>query len=181
MASSGESQTLSLSSTGYSEWSFVCRAAKQTEEDFAGHDCGSDISLGGLQDWKVTPAHGGVEIGEEQSKPVQYTRELDPTFIVHELKSYRSHGKNADQPVQDASNTAMSDEEFEALPDWSDVEDDPHYNQFEEESFCWSSTARSCPSIDSGAVFEMVYPAVHVPSGVSAVVTRDVSSSEKWW
>jgi hypothetical protein len=40
----------------------------------------------------------------------------------------------------------MSDEEFDNLPDWSDVEDDAEYNMVEERSFCWSDTARSCSS-----------------------------------
>jgi hypothetical protein len=48
--------------------------------------------------------------------------------------------------IPGAKFTRMSDEEFDKLPDWSDVEDDPEYDTVEKRSYCWSSTASSCSS-----------------------------------
>jgi hypothetical protein len=48
--------------------------------------------------------------------------------------------------IPGAKFTRMSDEEFDNLPDWSDVEDDPEYDTVEKRSCCWSSTASSCSS-----------------------------------
>ena len=50
------------------------------------------------------------------------------------------------------------------LPNWSDVEDDPEYNQFEEQSFHWTDTESSHSSRKSMRMADASSPAFYMPA-----------------
>lgn len=74
--------------------------------------------------------------------------------------------EGVDNLQEDASCSAgsrfMSDEEFHALPDWSDVEGDSEYNvHFEQDSDVWSGTTGASADLDG----IMAMPAANVSTG----------------
>jgi hypothetical protein len=61
----------------------------------------------------------------------------------------------------------MSDEEFEALPDWFNVENDAE-----------STTGGSCSSRSSMEMASGVSPAVYVPTGYPGVLAQESDSTK---
>lgn len=176
---SRKSTTLSLASSSDSGWSFTCRSARRVEREFA-QDNGREE--------QTTTDHHGVRLphGENVSLPVQ-DKVIAPAPQPEQPRATPKQsavfcGLFVGIPEQAEFHlpySAMSDEEFAALPDWSDVEDDPEYNVCDDEPFCWSSTASSHSSLDAEVSIQIVYPAVHVPTGYTEAAATD--KSEKWW
>ncbi|KAF1833381.1 hypothetical protein BDW02DRAFT_483676, partial [Decorospora gaudefroyi] len=69
--------------------------------------------------------------------------ERTPSFTRRSFDSCDLFLQSIDLPAPAQNHEGMTDAEFEALPDWSDVEDDPEYNYSMKSSFCWSNTASS--------------------------------------
>jgi hypothetical protein len=123
------SRTLSLASTSSdSTWSFACQSARRIkrehERGYQSEDDGSEGSFGSLSGW-------GVTIHDNTS--VQQAPEVPENIVTCPPNS--SAGLNEQVFV-------ISDAEFDALPDWSDVEDEPEYNApLVKDTEVWSVTS----------------------------------------
>ncbi|EFQ90816.1 hypothetical protein P3342_007226 [Pyrenophora teres f. teres] len=69
-------------------------------------------------------------------------------------------------PTHETSFSIMSDEEFEALPDWADVEEEAEYNVLLERHYHWSNT-NSAYSSRASIEADFVFPTISVPPGFS--------------
>jgi hypothetical protein len=138
------SQTLSLSRKGSTpNWSFVCQSARHVEQKRESSISDSGSSFGSLCGWGVT-----------HNANVGYGPSGEPA--------------HSNIPSSRQWNAQEGDDEFDMLPDWSDVEDDPDYNvQLMRDSDGWSTT--SIASSDAAHVSNtLVLPKVYVPSGYAA-------------
>ena len=78
--------------------------------------------------------------------------------------------------VQFPRHSIMADEEFEAPPNWSDVEDDPEYDEVEGQPI----RIRSDPSCGAAGGADSIFPAVYMPSGFpGGAVCNGVASKTK--
>ncbi|KAF1939404.1 hypothetical protein EJ02DRAFT_257943 [Clathrospora elynae] len=166
------SRTLSLANvtkTGPS-WSFTCRSARPIERNKARLGESSDASsFGSLAGWGMK--HGNSRCGEkDDSDQKESIHSLASTIIVYDVDHPQRNILY--RPVR------LSDEEFDALPDWSDVEDDPEYNDVEKKCFRWSTTASSCSSKASMEQPQLMFPVVYVPSNYSGISTTGVHNSD---
>jgi hypothetical protein len=94
--------------------------------------------------------------------------ESAPSFTRRSADSCDLFLKSIGLPIHEDSNPRTDNEylddfDMDDLPDWSDVEDDPEYNQFEERSFHWTDTDSSHSSRIS-IMADMSWPAFFMPS-----------------
>lgn len=136
------SRTVTLSSTSRtSTWSFACRSARRVEREHEGRDeSDMESSFGSLDGWGVS------------STPEQ--QEINP------IPDSRRHKHDS----------FMSDKDFDALPEWSDVEDESEYNEpFQRDSDVWSVTTAGS---SSGGADAFVVPDMHFSTGFSESHTQ---------
>lgn len=146
------SRALRLSSINSgTSWSFVCRSAQRLEQEREEIDDDDDASsFGSLTGWGVAN-YGQTVSGITNKGPLRNEPSALPSPTEESDDSYQSFLRYIDVSDDDTSCPMMSKEEFDALPDWSDVEDDPLYNTpFPKQRFAWSSTASSA-SLDNEA------------------------------
>jgi hypothetical protein len=138
------SPALSLSSkSSTSTRSFACRSARRIERKHeTAEDAQDDVScFGSLSGW-------GIGGGRTSAGPAMLSRFSIECGTVHTARTLDPLAKE-DKPAFIISNV-----EFNALPDWSDVEDDPEHNvHFEQDSDIWSvssmaSSNNVAPGID---------------------------------
>jgi hypothetical protein len=154
------SPTLTLSSTiSTSPWSFACRSARRAEREHAGHNESDDESTcGSLDGWGVSSTleqqDEASDTGEFFEHASQYSNLIDPSPGSREHKH----------------DSCKSDEEFDALPEWSDVEDESEYNEpFKRDSDAWSVTSAGS---SNGGADAFVVAAMHLSTGCSGSRTR---------
>jgi hypothetical protein len=129
-------RTLSLSTpSSHSSFSFACRDARRTERTYAQEI--ETLSFGSLDGWGV-----GSDDEEIQGLP---NNGLVPPSLPQTLPSPSSAGSK--HP------SFMSDEGFAALPDYSDVENDPEYEEpYVSDSDVWSVTSKGSKSSEELAM-----------------------------
>jgi len=170
------SKTSSLTSKDSdSTWSFACRSAHRIErDDDAALDCDDDtLSFGSLVGWGID--HVGLNTNDSSMPDTSDTRilygdaqEASENCTGHSQRPSSITRQSFDScdlflesiglPVHETSFPRMSDEQFEALPDWTDVENDTEYNEFEGRPFHWSRTNSLCSSrasMEADLVFPM--------------------------
>lgn len=137
--------TLSLASQeSDSAWSFACCSAQRVERDHAQRQS---------------------EAADMERAPSFTGRSADSCDLFLESIGLSIHPDG--DPRTDHEDTDAFD--MDNLPNWSDVEDDPEYNQFEEWSFHWTDTDSSHSSRESCTSS----PALYMPSvAVHAVVSN---------
>jgi hypothetical protein len=91
--------------------------------------------------------------------------ERAPSFTQRSVDSCDLFLESIGLPILPDDLPATSDEDLEDLPNWSDVEDDPEYNQFEERSFHRSDTNSSYSSRNSLRMGAPPLPIFQMPSG----------------
>ncbi|KAF1849539.1 uncharacterized protein K460DRAFT_365426 [Cucurbitaria berberidis CBS 394.84] len=85
-----------------------------------------------------------------------------PSLTEQSNDSHESFLRYIETPNAEIAIPFVSEEDFDALPDWSEVEDEAEYNTcFIKQPFLWSPTASS----SSIHLLTMASPAVHIPSG----------------
>ncbi|CAO2651745.1 Nn.00g000280.m01.CDS01 [Neocucurbitaria sp. VM-36] len=169
------SRTLSLTSVSSSStWSFACRSAHRVEQGNEEMNEDDVSSFGSLNGWGVTKCEKASY--DLVNEPAPNALSALSSLTNDPSDSYESFMRYIEPSNTDGSRPTISDEEFDALPDWSDVEDDPEYNaSIIKQRFAWSSTASSSSTPD-GVVEgnNMVFPAVYIPSGYPAATTARV-------
>ena len=167
--STAQARRLSLASASTaSSWSFACRSARRRERE-EDEDDGEFSSLGRIAGWGMAGQASGsssTAIPEtdtsslnSQSKSSLHLREAPQVSAKFSASAYdlfpESDLHNDDMPGR----PMMSDATFAALPNWSDVEDDPEYDSGgDQPAFCWSTTASSCLMDTLGDVSRMITP-----------------------
>jgi hypothetical protein len=139
------SHTVSLSSeSSSSTWSFACQSACRVEQAQQEQKAasGDDVSsFASLSVWDVT-------FGDDEGD------RLPLRFNVPDTSDYADvqRGDRFSSPAQPSNQIPfIMDAEFDALPDWSDVEYDPEYNTpYIDDSEVWSVT--SMASSEPGSV-----------------------------
>jgi len=140
MESHADAITLSLSSQeSASAWSFACSSAQLVEREHA------------------TRQRGAADM---ERAPSFTTRSADSCDLFLESIGLSVHPDSI--PRTDHQDT--DDFDMENLPNWSDVEDDPEYNQFEEQSFHWTDTESSHSSRKSMRMADASSPAFYMPA-----------------
>jgi hypothetical protein len=105
------SHTLSLSSrSSTSTWSFACSSARRIEHEHEESFNGSEPSFGSLSGWGFTAAENEDRVEPSEGPAQAETQDAFPNMP--------SSGPSSEQ----------DSDEFDVLPDWADVEDDPDYN-----------------------------------------------------
>jgi hypothetical protein len=149
------SQTLSISSrSSSSTWSFACQSARRVEREYDEQDDNVDDDaspFGSLSERSTAsaddarPNRSDAENIPEQNKPCKRTTGVQPVSLLTEETDGSSH-----TPQVSEQNSNLGDAAFDALPDWSDIENDPEYNEpFKREADMWSVT--SIASSDAGS------------------------------
>jgi hypothetical protein len=91
--------------------------------------------------------------------------ERAPSFTTRSIDSCDLFLESIGLPIFPENHSTTSDEDLDGLPNWSDVEDDPEYNQFEERSFHWSDTNSSCSFRNSLRMRAPSLPILQMPTG----------------
>ena len=120
---------------------------------------------------ELTASRSRVGTSDGSSPPTAHL-EHAPSFTLLSADSCDLFLESIGLPILDESLHRVDDEDFEALPDWSDVEDDPEYNEFVEEQFRWSATNSSCSSNPSMQELPIAFPKLCVPSSYFNTATR---------
>ena len=119
-------------------------------------------------------------LGDARNAGISASGRLERTlsFTQESVDSCDLFLKSIGLPVPETTFPMMSDEEFEALPNWSDVENDTEYNEVEERSSHWSNSDSSYSSRASMDA-DFVFPRVWVPSGYPEMVTTNTRDGYK--
>jgi hypothetical protein len=131
------SHTLSLSSrSSPSTWSFACSSARRLEREHDDATSDSGFSFGSLSGWGVTTGENENLEQPTGEAVCGETQDALPDTLP-------SHGPSFEQDSK----------EFDMLPDWADVEDNPDYNvQIVRDTDMWSVT--SIASSDDAEVWD---------------------------
>jgi hypothetical protein len=135
------------------------------------HDCPfQPSSLDRASDQHRTPAEieMGTARGDNSVAWEAAGMESAPSFTRRSADSCDLFLKSIGLPIHEDSNPRtdnkyLDDFDMDDLPDWSDVEDDPEYNQFEERSFHWTDTDSSHSSRIS-IMADTSWPTFSMPS-----------------
>ena len=148
MESHADAMTLSLTSQeNASAWSFACSSAQLVEREHA------------------TRQRGAADM---ERAPSFTTRSADSCDLFLVSIGLSIHPDS--DPRTDHNDMDMDDFDMDDLPNWSDVEDDPEYNQFEERSFHWTDTDSSHSSRKSMRMADTSSPAFYMPAvGVETI------------
>ena len=165
------SRALSLEEgSSKSSLSFTCRSARRIERQSGyPYEDGDASSFGSLAGWGVIcNGEDGQEVVERGGEnhetgvgsderafsspnaccaPHSAWPAVSSSFTEQTSDSYGSFLRYIGTADIESSSPTMSEEQFDALPDWSDVEDDPEYDTFfVKQPVSWSSTASSSAS-----------------------------------
>jgi hypothetical protein len=116
------------SKSSASTWSFACLSARHVERENEEWTDDEDLSsFGSLSGWDIT-----------RTDTISDMEDAPGCFYIPGGEVFSSSTQTNKQV------TFVSDADFDALPDWSDAEEDPGYNEaFVPDSSVWSITCRS--------------------------------------
>ena len=150
MESHADAITLSLiSQESASAWSFACCSAQRVEQDH-------------------TQRRG--EVADIERALSFTTRSADSCDLFLVSIGLSMHPDSDPRTDHDD----IDDFDMDDLPNWSDVENDPEYNQFEERSFHWTDTGSSHSSRKSMRMADTSSPAFYMPAVDVDTVAPDI-------
>ncbi|KAA8621873.1 hypothetical protein A1F94_008016 [Pyrenophora tritici-repentis] len=192
-----DSKTLHFGPNSDSTWSFACSSARRIERGHTAPDEDDDtLSFESLLDWVVGPDRDKVDTDATREpntndtwnapRVLEDARDAGIGTAGRSTRNLSLSHRSVDScdlflqsisfPIHETSFSMMSDEEFEALPDWSDVEEEDEYNVYLERYHHWSNT-NSAYSSRLSMEADFVFPTISVPPGFSAAVLMNTGGN----